>query len=109
MVISNIIKRLSRTTDEKEGCRVARFLWGGSPETLRSPWVGGEGGGGIWGGEVLMSPPQWADSWGESTRGHSPLSVPSYLSARTLGVGTKVGEVGAGVVVRGAGCEERVR
>ena len=55
------------------------------------------------GGESLRSLPPWADSWGESTRGHhSPVSVPSYLSPRTLGVGTKVGEVGAG-------CEERVR
>ena len=84
-----------------------RFFGEGSPETLRSPWVGGEGGGGIWGGEVLMSPPQWADSWGESTRG---LSIPSYLPPRTLGVGSKVGEdcVGGGALGGGAGVHDGV-
>jgi hypothetical protein len=82
-------------------------VWGGRggiPETLPSPWVGGDFGGGKWGGESL---PQWADSWGESTRG---LSIPSYLPPRTLGVGSKVGEdcVGGGALGGGAGVHDGV-
>ncbi len=40
----------------------ARFLWGGSPETLRSPWVGGGCDGGDGGAETEGSLPPWAIS-----------------------------------------------
>jgi hypothetical protein len=57
------------------------------------------------GGESLS---QWADSWGESTRGHLS-GVPSYLPPRTLGVGSNVGEDGVvGGVVGGAGVHDGV-
>ncbi len=40
----------------------ARFLWGGSPETLRSPWVGGGCDGGDGGAETEGSLPPLAIS-----------------------------------------------
>jgi hypothetical protein len=45
--------------------------------------------------------------WGKSARGH--IEVPSHLPPLAIRVGKMVGEDGGGVVVRGAGCEERVR
>ena len=59
----------------------------------------------MWGGWVGST---WADSWGESTRGHLN-GVPSYLAPRTDGVGIKVGADGVGGgVVGGAGVHDGV-
>ncbi len=98
-----------RVRGRGRGMRRRGVCGGGLPGTLLSPWVGGDCGGGKWGGEFLKSLPQWADSWGESTRGHLN-GVPSYLPPRTLGVGTKVGEEGVegGVIVGGAGVHDGV-
>ncbi len=96
-VSSDEVVRVRGRGMRRRGVGAARvFCGGGSPETLRSPWVGGGCDGGDRGAETEGSLPPWART--------------SQLSPRTLGVGiSRVGEDGVGVVVRGSRCEERVR